>query len=160
VAQPDVSALARKWKIDVNTGTFDSPSWTPILGLMEFKPSVDPNLEDDGVYDDEGWGGQTKTALSWKNEIKCVRRHDPADETEYDTGQEALRAKVDVFGASGVADVRWYDRFGSAEAYRGQAEVTWAPDGGPHTALETVVITLTGKGLRQLIENPDAASGS
>lgn len=158
MTQPDVSALARKWKIDVNTGTFGSPVWTPVLGLMEFKPTTPPNLEDDSTYDSEGWGSQTKTALSWLLEMKVVRRHDPADETEYDAGQEALRAKVALFGSSGIADVRWYDRFGGPEAYRGQAEVTWAPDGGPHTALETAVITLTGKGAREDISNPAAAS--
>lgn len=160
MVEPDVSALARKWKIDVNSATVDSPSWTPVLGLMEFKPTVEPNLEDDSVYEDEGWGSQTKTALNWKIEMKCVRRHDPADETEYDAGQEVLRAKVTAFGASGRAHVRWYDRFGGPEAYSGFAEVTWTPDGGPHTALETVVIVLTGKGARTEITNPDALSGS
>ena len=158
MTQPDVSALARKWAIDVNTGTEVSPTGTRLKGVAEFKPGLEPNLEDDSVYDDEGWGSSTKTALTWANEIKVIRRHDPADETDYDPAQESLRAKSELFGADGIASVRFYDRFGGPEAYSGYTEVSWVPDGGPHTALETVVITLTGKGKRTAIDNPQAAS--
>lgn len=155
---PDVSALARKWAIDIDTSATLTPTWTRLMGVTEFKPTADPNLEDDSTYDSEGWGSSTKTALTWKNEIKVVRRHDPTDETDYDPAQEALREMAELFGADGVAHIRWYDREGGPEAYTGYAEVSWVPDGGPHTALETVVITLDGKGKRTAISNPNAAS--
>lgn len=158
MTQPNVSALARKWAVDVNTGTTMSPIWTRVGAIQEFKPGIDPNLEDDATYDEEGWGSSTKTGLDWSLECKVIRRHDPDDVTEYDPGQEALRAKHDQFGEDGVAEVRWFDRFGGPEAYHGYAEVSWSPDGGTRTDLETVTVTLTGKGPRTTIANPDAAS--
>lgn len=146
---PDVSTLARKFKLDVNI----SSSWTQVKGVAEFKAPLTPSLEDDSVYDDEGWGSQTKTALAWTIETKVIRRKSAPGDV-YDPGQEALRAASELFGADGQVYVRWYDRDGGVEAYEGYAEVTWTPDGGPNTALETVVVTLTGRGARTVIANP------
>lgn len=160
MAAPDVSALARKFRIDVDTSLTPTPTWTQIKGVMEFKADTPANLEDDSDYDSEGWQSQTKTALAWVNTLKVVRRRDPADVTDYDAGQEALRAKAYLFGEDGVAHVRWYDRDGGPEAYEGYAEVAWAPEGGAMTALELVTITLTGRGKRLDLDNPNAASSS
>lgn len=153
----DVSALARKFAIDVNSGTTLAPVWVRLGGVQEFNDPLNPSMEDDSDYDSE-WGSQTKTQLKWQAVIKVVRRHDPSDVTVYDTAQELLRAKSVLFGADGIADVRWYDRNGGPEAYRGQAEVTWQRAGGASTALDTVTITLDGKGAREDITNPAAGS--
>jgi hypothetical protein len=152
MTQPDVSALARKWKLDVDiSGTF-----TRVKGLRDFKPVATPDLQDDGVYDDEGWGSQTKTGLSWTAELTIIRRYLASNDTVYDPGQEQLRVHANSFGAAGVALVRWYDRNGGPEAYQGYCEVGWVDQGGDRTALETAAITLTGKGARTAITNPDA----
>lgn len=156
VTQPDQTTLARKFKLDVNTGTPAAPVWTAVRGRKEFKPNVTPNLEDDSDYDSGGWGSQTKTQLEWTIEVKLARKVSPTSKTTYDTGQEALRTKSRLFGADGVAHIRYYDRDGGAEAYEGYAEVTWVPDGGDTKALELVTVTLTGKGALVEITNPDA----
>lgn len=156
MTQPDQSTLARKFKLDVNTGTAAVPIWTPVKGIREFAPKLNANLEDDSDYDAEGWGSQTKTQLDWALEVKVARKVSPSSATTYDPGQEALRTKAELFGASGVAHVRWYDREGGAEAYEGFAEVQWVADGGDTKALELVTVTLTGKGARTVITNPDA----
>lgn len=153
----DVSALARKFAVDVNSGTTLAPTWVRIGGVMEFADALNPNLEDDSTYD-SGWGSMTKTQLKWQATLKIVRRHNPDDVTEYDTGQEVVRAKSPLFGGDGVADIRWYDRDGGPEAYRGQAEVTWQRAGGASTVLDTVTVTFDGKGTREDIENPAAGS--
>lgn len=158
MANDDVAALARKFAIDVNTGTYLAPVWVRLGGVQEFNDPLNPNLEDDSVYDDEGWGSQTKTAISWQAVIKLIRRHNPDDVTEYDTGQEALRAKSTLFGGDGHADIRWYDREGGPEAYRGTGEVTWQRAGGANTALDTVTATIDGRGMRADISNPSAGS--
>jgi hypothetical protein len=155
---PDtVSALARKFAVDINTGTTLVPVWTRIGGMMEFNDPLNPTLEDDSDYD-SGWGSVTKTQLKYQLVMKIVRRHNPDDVTEYDAGQEALRTRSTAFGGDGWADVRWYDREGGPEAYRGTTEVTWQRAGGPTTALDTVTVTLDGKGERTDITNPLAGS--
>jgi len=147
---PDVSALARKFKLQVDI----SGTWTTVGALQEFKASLEADLQEDGVYDDEGWGSSTKTGLAWKVEGTVVRRYSAANDTVYDPGQQQLLLHAELFGAAGVAHVRWYDRNGSAEAYEGYAEVTWTHGGGDRTALETAQFVLTGKGARFTVANP------
>lgn len=157
MTQPQQSTLSRKWVLEVNTGTVPSPIWTVVKGLAEytFTPG-DPNLEDDNVYEDLGFTGQTKTALSTKGEGKVMRRTLPTDVTTYDPGQEKLRTLSNLLGPSGVAYCRTYDRDGGPEAYTFFAEVSWSPEGGSPTDLEQVSFTLTGKGAPTLITNPNA----
>lgn len=157
MTQPQQSTLARKMVLEINTGTVPSPVWTVVKGLAEytFTPG-EPNLEDDNVYEDLGYTGQTKTALSWKGEGKVMRRTLPTDVTTYDPGQEKLRALSNLLGPLGVAYVRTYDRDGGPEAYTGFAEVSWSPEGGSPTDLEAVSFTLTGKGAPISITNPNA----
>jgi hypothetical protein len=157
MTQPQQSTLARKMVLEINTNTVASPIWTTVKGLNEytFTPG-EPNLEDDNVYEDLGYTGSTKTALSWKAEVKLMRRTLPSDVTTYDPGQEKLRVLSNLRGPTGVAYIRTYDRDGGPEAYTGFAEVSWSPEGGSPTDLEAVSVTLTGKGAPTLITNPNA----
>lgn len=157
MTQPQQSTLARKWVLNVNTNTVASPVWTLVKGMNSLTPNqAEPNLEDDNVYEDEGYTGQTKTALSWSAEGTLMRRTDPDDVTIYDPGQEKLRALAKVLGPGGVGHFQLYDRDGGPEAFQGFAEVTWAPQGGEVTDLEAVDFTLTGKGKPTAITNPNA----
>jgi hypothetical protein len=159
MTQPQQSTLARKMVLEVNTATVASPVWTIVKGLNEytFTPG-DPNLEDDNVYEDLGYTGQTKTALSVKAEGKVMRRTLPTDVTTYDPGQERLRVLSNLLGPTGVGYFRTYDRDGGPEAYTFFAEVSWQPEGGGPTDLEAVSFTLTGKGAPTLITNPNAVA--
>jgi len=159
MTQPQQSTLSRKWVLEINTGTVAVPIWTIVKGLAEytFTPG-DPNLEDDNVYEDLGFTGQTKTALSVKGEGKVMRRTLPTDVTTYDPGQEKLRTLSNLLGPTGVGYFRTYDRDGGPEAYTFFAEVSWQPEGGSPTDLESVSFTLTGKGAPTLITNPNAVA--
>lgn len=149
------SALARKFKVDIDTSLTSTPVWTQVRGIGELKPSIDSTLQDDSDYDSDGWGSQAKTAMSWALELKLVRKLGVTS-SNYDPGQEKIRAAADAFGGDSIVHVRWYDRNGGPEAYEGHAVVTWAPEGGDAKALDTVTATLNGQGARLLINNPAA----
>jgi hypothetical protein len=152
VTQPQQSTLARKWVFEINTGTVAVPVWTTVKGLNSLTVTeAEPNLEDDNVYEDAGYTGQTKTGLSWNAAATVMRRTDPTDVTIYDPGQEKLRLLGRTLGPTGVAHCRFYDRDGGPEAFTGFGEVSWAPQGGTPTDLEQVDITITGKGINTQI---------
>lgn len=155
MTEPLVSTLARKFKVDVNTGTDVAPVWTPIRAIGELKPALDSTLEDDSDYDSDGWLSDAKTAMKWSLELKLIRKIGLTTE-QYDPGQEFIRAAADQFGTAATVNVRWYDRNGGPEAYEGFAVVTWAPEGGGPTALDMVTVTLNGQGARETITNPAA----
>lgn len=157
MTQPQQSTLARKWVFEINTNTVASPVWTTVKGLNSLTVTeAEPNLEDDNVYEDAGYTGQTKTGLSWKAEATVMRRTDPTDVTVYDPGQEKLRLLGRTLGPTGVGHCRFYDRDGGPEAFTGFAEISWTPQGGTPTDLEQVDITVTGKGINTQITNPNA----
>lgn len=157
MTQPDQSTLARKWTLEINTNTVASPVWTTVKGMNSLTVTEsEPNLEDDNVYEDNGYTGSTKTGLSWNIEGTVMRRTLASDVTTYDVGQEKLRVLARTLGATGVAHVRAYDRNGGPEAFTGFGEVTWAPQGGEPTDLESVDFTITGKGINTQITNPNA----
>ena len=159
MTQPNQSTLARKWVLEINTNTVASPTWTLVKGLQSLTPKeAIANLEDDNVYEDQGYTGQTKTALSWGADVVLLRRTLPSDVTSYDVGQEKLRTLAKVLGPTGVAHCRIYDRDGGPEAWTGFAEVQWENQGGEVTDLETVNVTLVGKGAPTFITNPNATA--
>lgn len=150
----------RKWYLDVDTAaSTDTPAWTGVFGIQEFKDSVEGKLQDDSDFDSEGWESQTTTANAWSLVTKLKRGVTAADATVYDPGQEELRAASSLTGVGNRVHVRWYEMEPDGprvEAYEGWATVSWSPDGGDMTALSTVTATLTGQGKRTATVHPDA----
>lgn len=148
-----VTALARRWRLEVNMGTAESPTWELCPAITEFQWEAPPNLEDSSTYDDGGWMGNTKTGQEW-SVTATLNRKASADSTTYNTVHEALRAAAFAFDEDSEVGVRWMDRNGLPEAYQGTALVTWAPSGGSRTDLDQVEVTLTGTGPLAEIANP------
>ena len=151
-----VTALARRWALQLDMSSAqDGSDWQTVIGVTEFNPAAEPNIEDSSDYDSGGWAGNTKTGQSWQLGVTINRRIN--DQTKvYHPTHEALRAAAYAFGSASRVHVRYYDRDGMPEAYEGTAIVTWAPSGGEYTALDQVEITLTGDGQLLLITNPVA----
>lgn len=158
------STNARKWYVDVdmNDGV-GTPSWMPVLGATNvvFNPDA-AQLQDDSDYDSGGFMSQTKTASSWTSTLTVARKSQAASPTAYDTGQEHLRTKsIGQFGPANTVFVRIYEMQPAGpriEAYTGKAAVSWQPQGGAMTALDTVQITLTGQGALAAITHPDTGA--
>lgn len=154
------STLNRSWYLDVDTGTDpETPTWTPVQGITEFQPAQEPQLQDDGDFDSDGYGSQTNTGITWSLTGKVARKVTAADATAYDPGQEVMRLAGSEIGPANAVHIRWYEMTPDGprvEAYEGQAAVTWSPDGGDKTALNIVSFTLTGQGKRNSIAHPDS----
>ncbi|MEV0438944.1 hypothetical protein AB0I84_09530 [Streptomyces spectabilis] len=148
------TALARRYRLELNTGT-TTPTWTLVPGVQEFAPKVESTQQKSTTYDDEGWADSTVTELAWSIETKLAHRCHPETKI-FNAAQEKLRTASESFGAPSVVHVRYFDREGRDEAYEGRALVTWEPDGGAPDDLDTVKVTLTGKGPRRKIANPVA----
>lgn len=158
------STSNRKWYVDVDTNDgVGTAAWVPVLGItnITFNPD-NANLEDDSDFDSGGFGSQTKTATAWSAALTVARKVLTSDTTAYDEGQEHLRTKS--IGKTGVANsvyVRIYEMEPDGprvEAYTGHASVSWQPQGGANTALDTVQVALTGQGELAEISHPDTGA--
>ncbi len=148
----DTTALARKFRIEVNMGTEAVPVWELLKGVYSFNPTLSPTSQDDDDYESGGWGSTTKTKQVWGAEIGLRRKYDDAG--SYPATQEKLRLATDQFGAAARVQVRWYDRDGGPEAYQGFAEVDWSRADSGTDAVDNATATLRGQGARLVIVNP------
>jgi len=158
------STNASKWYLDVDANDgVGTASWLPVLGMQNFVFNPDNgHLEDDSDYDSGGYQSQTKTATAWTAQGTVARKVLASDATSYDPGQEHLRSKsIGKVGPSATVNVRIYEMQPNGprvEAYTGKATITWQPQGGAMTALDTVQFTLTGQGQLATIAHPDTGS--
>lgn len=153
----DISALARRYRLEINLGTVAVPVWTLVPGVREFKPGIDGKIEDSSDYESGGWNGNTKPAQEWKLEVKVNHKADSVTGA-INAAHAALELASRSFGAASYVAVRYYDRSGNTDAWSGSALVTWGPDGGSHENLDTVTVTLTGDGLLTQIASPIGAT--
>lgn len=151
------ATLNRKWRLEVNTGTTASPTWTRVYGMTEFQPTLEPTLQDDADFDSDGYRSQAVTAQAWGCTLKVSRKTVDGAPTTYDPGQEELRAAAAEMGVANSREIRFYEMEPGGpriEAYQGKVAVSWSPDGGAMDALDLVSVTLTGQGKRDAITHP------
>lgn len=139
----EATALQRKWRWQINTGTAAVPNWETVLGLQEFTPSTEPTDQEDNDYESNGWGGSTRTMLVWGLEANISHRKDSVTHVENTVHAFLRLASTAIDTTTGVVHMRWFDKNGSVEAYEGYGLITWAPDGGGMADLERVSITVT-----------------
>jgi hypothetical protein len=156
--------LARDWWVDVNTGSVATPNWVPVNGWQELKPTFNPTTQDSSDYDSSGYKDSAVTAIEWGLTGKLGRKSVALTPTAYDPGQEVLRLAALQQGQGNRVQIRFYETPGGIggsganpriEAYSGFVNVQWEPDGGGMEALNTVSVTLGGKGQRTAITHPE-----
>lgn len=149
-----ITALARRYRLELDTSTTGTPSWSLVPGITEFTPKVEPSQQDVSTYDTDGWVEQVVTQLAWSIETTIAHRAHPVTGA-FNPAQEFLRRASMSFGTASYVRIRYYDRNGVADdAYQGQALVTWEPSGGGPDETDTIKVTLTGSGPLTAITNP------
>lgn len=139
----EATAFQRKWRWQINMGTVSVPDWQTVVGLQEFAPPIEPTDQEDNDYENDGWGGSTRTMLVWGIEANISHRKDNTTHVENPVHQKLRLASKTIDTDQGVVHMRWFDKLGSAEAYEGYGLITWEPDGGGTADLERVSITVT-----------------
>ncbi len=149
----EVTALARRYRLEINTGTTGTPAWSLLPGITEFTAKVEPTQQEVTTYDAEGWVEKAVTMLAWSVEATVSHRAH-ATTGAFNPVQEFVRKASLSFGAASYVHLRYYDRTGADDAYEGRALVQWEPDGGGPDEVDTVKITFTGSGPLAPISNP------
>ena len=136
------TVLARKFRLDVTTDLTLAGGWLQLNGVDDFKPSVKPTLVDVSAYDSNGSAAQEKTFEEWSVSATVFRRTSAG---VYDPGQELVRARtVGQFGDNCRVGVRWYDKDGGPEAFKGVAIVEWERAKTGVKDVDAVTITFNG----------------
>lgn len=154
MSTPTETALARRWRLQIDmSAAQDGSDWQNYPGVTGFNWTASPNIEDDTEYDDEGWGGNTKTGQDWEVVVTANRKHTP-DSTAYSPVHEKVRTAFFAYGAANKIHLRFFDRNGLPEAYEGKAIPDWEPQNDEARDLDQVQVTFTGDGPLTPITNP------
>ena len=90
------------WWLDVNTGTTETPTWTPVNGIYDFKDALDGKDVDVSDFSSDGWADSQAVGKSWGVDLKVWRKRQLSS-AAYDPGQEFLR-----LANGGAVEVRFY----------------------------------------------------
>lgn len=132
----DDKVLSRDFDISVNTGTEESPTWTPILGLDEDGITwAESSREVDFMdADDGGFAKPLPFGRGYTVTLKGARIED-ADTGERDPGQAAVEAVMDEMGPDALLEYKIESPAASgAEAITFHASATVTPFGGSDKA--------------------------
>ncbi|MDQ0377964.1 phage tail tube protein [Amycolatopsis thermophila] len=133
-------------RLEINTGTEDTPVWTPVRGLTTVELQVSPEEVDVSDFDSEGWADSLTTFRSWNVNIEGWEGYTgPDDEPIEDPGQDALKAKGLSTGSDAYVDVRMY-RTDNNKGYQGRATANWSGTGGGVKGVTPFNCPLTGSG--------------
>lgn len=153
-----VTVLARKFRIDIDTGTFPTVAYNQLLGIEDMKLIEDPRTEDDEAYDDLGFMREAVTGWSWRIEGKLMLSTNAAG-TTLDTVHTFLRTKfTNLRTTSAQANefgIMFYNRDGITDGHSCEGRVyvkEWKQSGGK--GRETIDIVLQGQGTLANITNP------
>jgi hypothetical protein len=157
------TALARRMRIDIDTGSSPTVSWNQLIGVFDLKPNIAAALQDDDTYDDEGGSRKAATGHDWSYEVK-IRYRTNAAGTAVDDVHRFLRTKfnastIDSDISTGEFPIRVYDRGGldDGESYQGTAFISaWTPDSTGNRDLQNITLTFQGQGALTEITNPNA----
>lgn len=151
------TALARKFRVDVTTDLTLAGGWIELAAINDFSHNATPNLEDASAYDTDGYASFEKTFEEWVARATFSRRMTGG---VYDAGQELVRARsIGQWGDNARVGVRFYDRFGGPEAYKGVALVGWERAQTGVKNLDAATVTFTGTDVAlQPISNPGVAA--
>lgn len=163
VTLPAGTTLGKSFEygIDVNTGTHASPVWQPVRRISNFNPTPTPRTQDSQTYDDLGADNLDVTGWSWAVAFNVQVNRSLATGL-YLPEIEAIvaRTKPTAVGDLAVLEVRWYHKPAAGtpnpnDAFQGIATVaTTRVNSGPAGEIETLGVTLTGKGPAEEITNP------
>lgn len=150
------SSLARDWAVQVDTADdSETPAWTYVLGLSQFAPRDEPNMQDDGDINSGGYTSQTPTEQTLTVECAGLRKGKLTGSTLVaDPGQEFLRLKGRQLGGKNYATVRYWRTDGIAEAYEARMTVQWVNGTEGKDGLYSFNLTLTSRGAPIEIEKP------
>jgi hypothetical protein len=136
------TALARRFRLDINIGTEAVPNWQELKGLNEFNGGpISPITQADMHYDSDGWKGYVKTAQEYLIEGNVSVKRDRTTKL-LNTVHQFLEDASKAFDGDEIVEFRFYDRGGQQMGASGWGIVTWTADGGDAEQKGTVAFSL------------------
>ncbi|PXY20311.1 phage tail tube protein [Prauserella endophytica] len=133
-------------RLEINTGTEETPNWVPVRGLTSIPLELSPEEVDTSDFDSDGWSDSLTTFRSWTLNVTGFEGFtgEEASPVE-DPGQEALKAAGIATGSDAYVQVRMY-RTDNNKGYQGRGSANWSGTGGDVKGVSPFNCNITGAG--------------
>ncbi len=128
---------------DINTGTAESPVWTPIGGLNSWSPSPSKNDADTTKFSNQGWQSHLPASRSLEHTLSGIVQVDP-DTGERDAGQAACETLGRQMGVDGIGQFRHTMTGGTVNTFDASCNVTRGGGGNDDPSAWEVTVTMSG----------------
>lgn len=142
-------ALARRFKQDVSV---DGTTWVPLGARTDFAPTETGTEQSVANYDNAGFDSFEKTMTTWQVVSKFIMP--TTANVPSDPGQAILQNTRYQFGDAARTYTRWYDIYGSPDAWSGRALINWAQSKTTTPDVAEITCTFKGDGILTRITNP------
>ncbi|MDT3331403.1 IPT/TIG domain-containing protein [Microbacterium sp. KSW-18] len=160
VPLPAGTVLGKSYEhgIDINLGTYASPSWQPVRRMSGWAPTFPKVTTDVTTYDDRGATNEEVTGRGFAADF-TVQGNRSTTTGLYLPELEAIVAAARAKGEGAVLDIRFYHKPETGtpspnDAGRAQVTVESSRQNTGNAETETFAISLAGKGEYEPIENP------
>ena len=128
---------------DINTGTAESPVWTPIGGLNSWSPSPSKNDADTTKFSNGGWQSHLPASRGLEHTLSGLVQVD--DSTgQRDPGQAACETLSRQMGVDGIGQFRHTMTGGTVNTFDASCNVTRGGGGNDDPSAWEVTITMSG----------------
>lgn len=128
---------------DVNTGTVESPVWTPIGGLNSWSPSPSKNDADTTKFANQGWQSHLPASRGLEHTLSGMVQVDPSSGAR-DPGQAKCEALSRLMGVAGIGQFRHTMTGGTVNTFEGSVNVTRGGGGNDDPSAWECTITMSG----------------
>lgn len=147
---------------DVNLGTRAAPSWQSIRRISGWAPTFPRITTDVATYDDEGDPNEDVTGRGFGGAF-TVQGNRNVNTGKYLPEVEAILAAAKAKGEAAILDIRFYHKpaVGAPnpdDAGRASVTVEVTRGNTANSGVESISVTLTGKGSYEPIANPFAGN--
>lgn len=129
--------------LDINTGTIDTPVWTPVGGLNNWSPSPSVNRADTTKFAQNGRQSHLPASIGYSFTFSGFRQVDESTGNR-DAGQLACEALMTQLGPDGLTTFRHSRAGGKVSTFLGSCVVTDGGGGNDDPDAWSVEITVSG----------------
>ncbi|WP_102193210.1 phage tail tube protein [Microbacterium aurantiacum] len=147
-----------EYGIDINIGTFASPTWQPVRRISGWAPTFPKVTQDDGTYDDRGAPSEGVSGRGFAGAF-TVQANRSLTSGLYLPEVEAIVNASRRKGEQAILDIRFYHKPDSGtphptDAGRASVTVESSRQNTGNAEIDVFSVSLTGKGEYTPIPNP------
>ena len=110
-------ATAGQVRVEINTGTSSSPTWTEVRGIQSWAPKFAQVTQDDTDISNGGWASEFPTGNGFTVDVEGLTKGEEDPTFVVDPGVQKMLDASATFGKAGIVHMRYWRTDNLPEAF-------------------------------------------